>query len=67
MNAHLLKITQSKRESRRNLAALPVAEKLRLLDAMRERAIAIRGATETAPIPAALSEKRSAYQAKTKK
>jgi hypothetical protein len=34
----------SKQALRRRLAALPVAEKLRLLDAMRERAVAIRAA-----------------------
>jgi hypothetical protein len=34
----------SKQALRRRLAALPIAEKLRLLDAMRERAVAIRAA-----------------------
>jgi len=38
------KIAESKRAYRRKLAALPIAEKLRLLDAMRERAVAIHGA-----------------------
>ena len=37
------KILESKRALRRNLAARPVAEKLRLLDALRERELAIRG------------------------
>jgi len=37
------KILESKRALRRNLAALPIAEKLRLLDALRERELAIRG------------------------
>ena len=37
------KILESKRALRRNLAARPVAEKLRMLDALRERELAIRG------------------------
>ncbi len=43
MSFDLQKILDSKRALRRNLAARPVAEKLRLLDAMRERELAIRG------------------------
>lgn len=38
-------ILQSKRAMRHHLAALPVAEKLRILDSLRERALAIRGKT----------------------
>jgi len=43
MSFDLQKILESKRALRRNLAARPVAEKLRLLDALRQREIAIRG------------------------
>lgn len=43
MSFDLQKILESKRALRRNLAARPVAEKLRLLDALRERELAIRG------------------------
>ena len=43
MSFDLQKILESKRALRRNLAARPVAEKLRLLDALREREFAIRG------------------------
>ncbi len=39
------KVWEDKREMRRKLAALPIAEKLRMLDAMRERALVLRGAT----------------------
>jgi hypothetical protein len=39
------KITESKRALRQGLAAAPIAEKLRMLDALRERAVAIRRAT----------------------
>jgi hypothetical protein len=43
MRFDLQKILESKRALRRELAARPVAEKLRLLDALGEQAIAIRG------------------------
>ena len=43
MTFDLQKIIESKRALRRKLAALPVAEKLRMLDALRERELAIRG------------------------
>lgn len=43
MSFDLQRILESKRALRRHLAARPVAEKLRMLDAMRERALAIRG------------------------
>jgi hypothetical protein len=43
MSFDLQKILESKRALRRVLAARPVAEKLRMLDALRERELAIRG------------------------
>jgi len=43
MTFDLQKIIESKRALRHKLAALPVAEKLRMLDALRERELAIRG------------------------
>ena len=43
MTFDLQKILESKRALRRDLAARPVAEKLRMLDALRERELAIRG------------------------
>jgi hypothetical protein len=43
MSFDLEKIIESKRALRRKLAALPVAEKLRMLDALRERDLTIRG------------------------
>jgi hypothetical protein len=43
MSLDLQKILESKRALRRSLAARPVAEKLRMLDALRERELAIRG------------------------
>jgi len=43
MSFDLQKIVESKRALRSKLAALPVAEKLRMLDALRDRELAIRG------------------------
>jgi hypothetical protein len=40
----LQEILKSKRARRRGLAALPLAEKLRMLDVLREHALAIRPA-----------------------
>lgn len=42
MSLDLQKILESKRALRKNLAARPIAEKLRMLDALRERELAIR-------------------------
>ena len=44
MTFDLAKILQSKREFRQRLAARPIVEKLALLDALRERTLAIRPA-----------------------
>ena len=41
MSFDLERILESKRELRRQLTHLPIEEKLRLLDALRERALAI--------------------------
>lgn len=50
MSFDLQEILKGKRALRRELAARPLAEKLRLLDALRERALAIRPAK---PAPSA--------------
>ena len=42
------KVEESKRARRREFAALPIAEKLRLLDALRERELALRSGRGTA-------------------
>jgi hypothetical protein len=42
MNPDFTKIEESKRAMRRKLAALPFAEKLRILDDLRERTLALR-------------------------
>ena len=43
MSFDLQKVFASKRAFHRDLAARPIAEKLRMLDALRERELAIRG------------------------
>jgi len=52
MSVDLEKILESKRALRRDLATRPIAEKLRMLDALRERALTLRapsGAVRTEP------------------
>jgi hypothetical protein len=51
MNAD--RVLKSKRAFRRQLAARPIAEKLRMLDTLRERAVTIRRASSSARKPAA--------------
>jgi hypothetical protein len=66
MTFDLQKILESKRALRRDLAARSVAEKLRMLDALRERELAIRGRTvnpDSAPsilreVPRSYGEKK---------
>lgn len=58
----LQKIIEDKRALRRNLAALPIAEKLRMLDALRERELAIRGRAGHPASAAALREKPTPYR-----
>ena len=43
MSFNLQKVLESKRALRRDLAARPIGEKLRMLNAMRERELVIRG------------------------
>ena len=44
MNFDLNKVLASKRAMRRRLAAKPIAEKLRMLDVLRARAVTLRSA-----------------------
>ena len=66
MSFDLEKILQSKREFRQRLAARPIAEKLSLLDDLRERQLAIRGRAGDATSKAALREAPTPYRTKTK-
>jgi hypothetical protein len=60
MTFDIAKIVQSKREFRRRLAALPIEEKLAMLDALRERMMIIRSARSVANEDA-LHEKTTPY------
>jgi hypothetical protein len=62
MSVDLQKILDTKRAFRRKLAALPVAEKLRMLDAMRERELAIRRNAGTSGL--GLREESAHYRSK---
>lgn len=65
MSFDLEKILESKRAFRRGWAARPIAEKLRMLDAPRERELAIRGHASRST-PAALREQPARYSGKHK-
>jgi hypothetical protein len=60
MTFDLHDILKSKRALRRELAARPLAEKLRMLDALRERALALRPA-KPAPSAGVLREEPPPY------
>jgi hypothetical protein len=64
MSFDLQKILESKRAFRRDLAARPIAEKLRILDALRERELAIRGRA-VEPASAVLREEPTPYRTGT--
>ncbi|MEO7300904.1 MAG: hypothetical protein ABI042_20250 [Verrucomicrobiota bacterium] len=66
MTFDLAKIRQSKREFRQRLAALPIEEKLAMLDALRERTLAIRPTTPT-PEEGWLHEQPPSYRVEAKK
>lgn len=65
MTSDLASILQSKRHFRQRLAARPIAEKLALLDALRERALAIR-TTQPALAAGVLREEPPPYGAQGK-
>jgi hypothetical protein len=60
------KILKSKQEFRRRLAARPIAEKLTMLDALRERSLAIRPMKRTA-VTSVLREEPPSYRLREKK
>ena len=61
MSLDLQRIIESKRALRRDLAARPIAEKLRMLDALRERELALRGRLDHSG-PGVLSERPPPYR-----
>jgi hypothetical protein len=67
MSFDLQKILESKRAFRRRLAARPIAEKLAMLDALRQRQLAIRGsAPHSGADTGALREAPAPYRTKPK-
>jgi hypothetical protein len=65
MTFDLEKILESKRALRRQLAARPVAEKLRMLDALRERALTLRAASASGQMETnAVREEPTPYRTK---
>ncbi|MGI8966633.1 MAG: hypothetical protein ACR2H1_11170 [Limisphaerales bacterium] len=62
MSFDLEKILQSKREFRQRLAARPIAEKLAMLDDLRERQLAIRGSTTRSDPSSILNERPVPYR-----
>ena len=63
MSFDLHKMLESKRALRRSLAARPITEKLRMLDAMHERALAIRGSAVPSDL-SAVREEPTPYRTK---
>ena len=66
MTFDFAKIQQSKREFRQRFAARPIAEKLAMLDSLRERALAIRPPQPSSQITA-LRESTRPYSPPRKK
>ena len=66
MSFDLQRILESKRALRRDLATRPVAEKLRMLDALRERELAIRGHDRSSEAPTTREDAGSYGQGKRK-
>ncbi len=65
MSFDLQKILESKRALRRELAARPIAEKLQMLDALRERALSLRPALTVGQVNnGGLLEKPAPYRTK---
>jgi len=67
MSFDLEKVLESKRALRRQLAARPIAEKLRMLDALRERSLTLRASTGPRSVDTdAFRETRPSYRTRPK-
>ena len=66
MTFNLAKILESKRQFRQRLAVRPIEEKLAMLDALRERTLAMRPA-KPVPEAGALREELPAYRTREKR
>jgi hypothetical protein len=66
MSFDLQKLLESKRALRRQLTTRPIEEKLRLLDALRERELAIRGGVSSDAASGILREEPARHRPKPK-
>jgi hypothetical protein len=65
MSFDLEKVLESKRALRRDLATRPIAEKLRMLDALRERSLTLRASTGSGSVDTdALRETPATFRVK---
>jgi len=64
MSFDLGKILASKHALRRDLAGRPIAEKLRILDALRERTLVLHGSKSLTSEPDAIREVPKSYRDK---
>jgi hypothetical protein len=62
MKRDLEAVSESKRAFRKRLAQWPIAEKLRMLDALRERTLAIRRASKSSNTGRAILRRPRAHQ-----
>ena len=62
MTFDLARILESKRAFRRQLAARPIAEKMAMLDALRERELAIRQSGQPVTESSVLQEEPAPYR-----
>ncbi|MCX7723232.1 MAG: hypothetical protein N2379_09290 [Verrucomicrobiae bacterium] len=60
----MTKISESKRALRRRLASLPIKEKLAMLDALRERTLALRRARR-APLSELVARRKKSHDSGT--
>ena len=60
MTFDLQRILESKRAYRQAVAARPIAEKLRMLDALRERAVTLRAAAACGTTPPSVARENPA-------
>lgn len=66
MNFDIKRVAENKKKFRRNLADRPIAEKLEMLDQLRERAVVIRDAVKPSAA-VVVQEKQSLYGSKKQK
>ena len=61
MTFGIQRVLDSKRTYRERVAALPIGDKLRMLDTLREREVAIRHAAASNITPLSIGERRAVF------